>query len=97
MGIFKSVQKGEAEVLYEKIKENLAEKDGLTHVIMINSFARELNDAFCCETKYTVQIDSILNQMQKDGYEILDVKFQSVESFLYKKGKEAYRTLIVYK
>lgn len=79
------------------IKPNLKEKDGLVHVVMINSFSKWLNQNFECEDKYTSQIDEILIAMQNDGYEIIDIKFNSVQNQGITGQMEGFHTLIMYK
>ncbi len=98
MGLFNNVQKATSVSIYEsQIKPRLKEKDGFTHIIMVNSFSKWLNQNFGCEDKYTTQIDEILTAMQKDGYEILDVKFNSIQGQGLTKQMEGYHTLITYK
>ncbi len=97
MGIFTKNQKNTAEVIYEETKKYLKPRDGKTHVVMINSFSKLLNQIFGCEDKYTTQIDEILTCMQNDGYEIVDVKFNSIPGQGMSKEMEGYHTLIIYK
>lgn len=97
MGFLKNTQKDSAEYVYDKAKEYLHEKDGNTHVIMINSFSKWINQIFGCESKYTTQIDEIITNMQKDGYEILDVKFNSIQNQGITGQMEGFHTLITYK
>lgn len=97
MGIFTKNQKNTATVIYEETKKFLKEKDGNVHVVMINSFSKLLNQIFGCEDKYTTQIDEILTCMQNDGYEIVDVKFNSVPNQGMNKEMEGFNTLIIYK
>lgn len=98
MGFFNNVQKATSVSIYEsQIKPRLKEKDGFTHIIMVNSFSKWLNQNFGCEDKYTTQIDEILTAMQKDEYEILDVKFNSIQGQGLTKQMEGYHTLITYK
>jgi hypothetical protein len=98
MGFIKNNQKAVAENIYIKdVKPNLKEKDGLIHVIMLNSFSKWLNQNFGCEDKYTTQIDSILTNMQNDGYEIVDIKFNSLKNQGLTGQMEGYETLIIYK
>ena len=56
----------------------LKPKDGKTHVVMVKSFSKWLNQNFECENKYTTQIDELLSVMQVAGYDILDVHFYSL-------------------
>lgn len=98
MGIFTKGQKALAENIYEKsVKPFLKEKDGFTHVIMINSFSKLVNQNFGCEDKYTTQIDTILMGMQQEGYEIVDIKFNSLQGQGLGKLMEGFNTLITYK
>lgn len=72
-------------------------KDGLTHVVMINSFNKWINQIFGAEDKYTIQIDEILTNMQNEGFEIIDVKFDSLKDQGVFKDMEGFHTLITYK
>lgn len=97
MGIFTNNQKNSAENIYTKQVKPLLKNDGLTHVIMINSFSKWINQIFGAEDKYTTQIDGILANMQKDGFEILDIKFDSLQNQGFTKDMEGFHTLITYK
>lgn len=98
MGIFSKAQKQVAESIYSKsVKPHLKEKDGLVHVVMVNSFSKLLNQNFGCEDKYTTQIDSILTDMQEEGYEIIDIKFNSLKGQGLSGQAEGFHTLITYK
>lgn len=98
MGIFNSTQKVMSISIYEKqIKPQLKESNGYTHVLMINSFSKWLNQNFGCEDKYTTQIEEIIAGMQQDGYEIIDIKFNSIPGQGLTKQMEGYHTLITYK
>lgn len=97
MGFFTNVQKAAAETEYANAKQYLKPKDGKIHVIMFNSFSKWINQIFECENKYTTQIDEILSGMQDDGYEIIDVKFSSLQNQGLAKEMEGFHTLIMYK
>lgn len=98
MGMFTKTQKNIAEDIYIKnVKPHLKEKDGLTHVVMINSFGKWINQAFGCEDKYTEQIDSILTSMQQDEYEIVDMKLTALQNQGVAGMMEGFNTLIMYK
>lgn len=97
MGIFTKSQTEASEYAYAEIYDYLSEKDGNVHVIMINSFSKFLNQSLGCETKYTTQIDTILSLMQKDGYEIIDVKFNSIQDQGLTKAMEGFHTLVTYR
>lgn len=97
MGLFTKSQEAQANVVYKDVKKFLAEKDGKTHVVMVNSYAKITNAMFCCEDKYTTQIDTILSSMQADGYEIIDVKVVTLQRDKTMLEMQGYSTLIVYK
>lgn len=100
MGMFTKGQKNVATGVYLNYKNFMKEKDGFTHVVMFNSFSKLGNEIFTCEDKYTTQIDEILTLMQKDGYEILDVKVNTIQNQgtgLFGGDMEGYTTLITYK
>ncbi len=97
MGFFTKNQEEMANTIYESTKRYLKEKDGKIHVVMINSFSKWVNQNFECEDKYTTQIDTIVTAMQDDGYEILDIKFNSVQNQGLTGQMEGFHTLITYK
>lgn len=93
----KNKKSSSADVYERTIRPNLKEKDGLVHVVMVNSFSKWLNQNFGCENKYTSQIDEILTSMQNDGYEIVDIKFNSIQNQGITGQMEGFHTLILYK
>ncbi|MGO3731578.1 MAG: hypothetical protein ACTJHC_00220 [Vagococcus sp.] len=98
MGLFSNNQKIAASNIYEKeVKVNLHEKDGLTHVLMINSFSKWLNQNFGVDDKYTNQLNQIITNMQNDGYEIVDIKLNSIQGQGLSGQMEGFHTLITYK
>ena len=98
MGLFTKGQKKVAENIYEKeVKPMLKDKDGFTHVVMINSFSKFINQNFGCDSKYTTQIDEIISSMQRDGYEIIDIKFTTLQGQGISGVNEGFNTLIMYK
>ncbi len=98
MGFLKKSRIKNGEDLYEnKVKSELAEKDGNVHVIMIDSFSKYLNQAFGVESKYTEQIDPIITGLQNDGYEIVDIKINSLKNQGLTGEMEGFHTLIMYK
>lgn len=97
MSFFTKNQQETADYTYGKIKQFLKEKDGKVHVVMINSFSKWINQIFGCEDKYTTQIDEIIMNMQADGYEIIDVKFNSIQGQGLSGQMEGFHTLITYK
>ncbi len=96
MGMFSKNQQAAASSVYNNLRQYLKPKDGKTHVVMINSFSKWLNQNFECENKYTTQIDEILSRMQDDGYEILDVKFNSLMNQGIMGQMEGFHTLVTY-
>lgn len=90
MGIFDNNYEKSSDKTYEDIKKYLKSKDGKKHIILINSMMKMTTNGWECENKYTIQIDTILEHMQDDGYEILDLKIEHMENSLL-------RTLIIYK
>ena len=97
MGLFSGMQQSAANNVYGRMRSYLAPKDGKIHVVMINSFSKWLNQNFECENKYTTQIDEILSVMQDAGYEILDVKFNSLMNQGLLGQMEGFHTLITYR
>jgi len=97
MGFFTNTQKAASVNVYAQMKPYIAPKDGKIHVLMINSFSKFANQAFQCEDKYTTQIDTILSYLQDDGYEIVDVKFNSVKNQGLTGEMEGFHTLIMYR
>ena len=99
MKMLNGVQKNVADNIFEKqIKPRLKEKDGFTHVIMVNSFSKLCNQNFGCDDKYTTQIDEIVTSIQQLGYEIVDIKLTVIENQGFLTGQmEGFNTLIMYK
>jgi len=97
MGLFTKDQAARANVVYKDVQKFLAEKDGKTHVVMVNSYSKMANAMFCCEDKYTTQIDTILSSMQADGYEIIDVKVVTLQRDKTMLEMQGYSTVITYK
>lgn len=97
MGVFTKSQQQTADTTYLKIRQFLKPKDGKIHIIMINSFSKWINQIFGCEDKYTTQIDEIIMKMQFDGYEIIDVKFNSMQGQGLSGQMEGFHTLIMYR
>ena len=97
MGIFTKGQKAVAATVYDQMKQYVAPKDGMVHVLMVNSFSKMCNQTFECEDKYTTQMDCIVTGLQADGYEIVDIKFNSVKNQGLVGDMEGFHTLIMYK
>lgn len=92
----KTVRGTEGENIYNNgVKPYLSEKDGNKHIIMINSMLGLLDANAVCDEKTTIKIDTILSYMQNDGFEIVDVKFESI----YKSDNKTagFNIMIIYK
>ncbi len=96
MALFDHMQQVSAEDVYATVQKYLV-RDGRFHVVMVNSFSKWINQHFGCETKYTNQVDGILASMQNDGFEILDVKFNSIMNQGLFGEMEGFHTLISYR
>jgi hypothetical protein len=86
--------------MYATIKRSLAPKDGFVHVVLINSYSTLSNKMISFDEEYTEQINLIMTAMQKDGYEIVDVKFNAGinDRVLFSESNvERFNTLIMYK
>ncbi|KRL63108.1 hypothetical protein FC23_GL001047 [Lactobacillus psittaci DSM 15354] len=99
MGFLSNSRKQSGANLYEKeVKPQLVAQDGKVHIVMINSFSKFLNNLnFGVETKYTEQVGTIINHLQDDGYEIVDIKFDSLKNLGLLGDMEGFHTLIMYK
>lgn len=97
MGLFSNSQKSAAENVYARMRPYLAEKDGFVHIVMVNSFSKIGNQNFDCDTKYTTEMDSVLYAMQADGYEIVDVKFNSIDGQGLTGNRTGFNTVILYR
>lgn len=97
MGMFSGYSKGAAQNVYTQMRPYLARKDGLVHVVMINSFSQLANQNFKCDEKYTTEIDFVVNCMQREGYEVLDIKFNSIPNQGMTGNRTGFNTLITYR
>jgi len=98
MGLFSNGRKNSGAQLYtDSVKTNLVEQDGHTHVLMITSFSKFLNQNFDVETKYTEQLNPILTGMQEDGYEIIDIKFNTMNNEGLTGDSTQFQTMVLYK
>lgn len=97
-GVSSTVQQNISTGVYEtQVSKYLHAKDGNVHILMINSFSKWINQVFGVESKYTIQIDNIISLMQKNGYEIVDIKFSTEQNQGLFKEMEGFYTLIMYK
>lgn len=98
MGMFTNNQQATAQAVYERqVKPFLKERDGLIHVVMINSFSKWINQNFGIEDKYTTQLDEIIVDLQKDGYDLLDIKLGVIQDQGLSKTAEGFYTMILYR
>lgn len=97
MGIFTNSQTAAAADVFSSMKPYLKKKDGRTHVIMVNSFSKLGNQVFGCDDKYTTELNALLNFMQSEGYEIIDIKFNSISNQGMTGNRTGINTLITYK
>lgn len=96
--MFTKNQQTSAQSIYNGyVRPFLKEKDGFTHVFMINSFSKWINQNFGLEDKYTTQIDEIVVDLQKDGYELVDIKLGVIQDQGISKSSEGFYTLFMYK
>jgi hypothetical protein len=97
MALFKSATE-RAQSLYEtSVRPHLRIKDGLIHCVMINSFSKIANQSFGIDEKYTMELNEILEAMQRDGYELVDFEFNSIQGQGLTGNREGFNTVIYYK
>ena len=96
MGMFDKNYEKSIDNIEDDIKKYLSPKDGNTHIILINSMTKSMTNGWECENKYTLQIDGILKKIQDEGYEIVDIKFESMQQPMVGNAF-LIRTLIIYK
>ena len=89
MGLFDKNYEKSANKTYESLKEYLKPKNRQKHVILIHTGIPNGNIP---ERMYTIKINEIIEDMQNDGYEILDVKLEIGGT----QGL-SYETLIIYR
>ena len=78
-------------------KNTIKPKNGNIHVMMVDSFAGlGEGSTIQIEEKYSNQINEFLDTLQNKGYEIVDVKFNSVPIQKMTSNMK-YQTLILYK
>lgn len=95
MGLFSKETNDSTDTIYENVKKFLKPKDNKIHIILINNLSKYINKNFQCVDNYTIQVDEILTNMQNDGYEIIDIKFNSFQNL---PGQtDGFHTLITYK
>lgn len=95
MGIFDKNLDKSSDNLYEDVRKYLKPRNGKKQVVLINTMSKMATNGLECDNKYTLQISGVLDEMQNDGYEIIDVKIETLPSSV---GAAALiRTLVIYK
>ncbi len=106
MGFLENMQKDQqqydkniADSVYEESRRFLRKKNGLTHVISFYILGdRVFIKQTVCEGRITDRANQILLAMQKDDYEILDVKLTPVFEASDKRGDNTtYLLTVTYK
>lgn len=70
-------------------------KDGKVHVAMFRTYGKSvLASATQFDDKYSSQLDIILDDLYANGYELVDVKF---DTYLTDKDAVCYNTLVMYR
>ena len=87
--------------MFEK-KENNAvpiyPKNGMVHAISFKTVTSlKVSDEMLCDVEYTKKLNSVLEKLQVNGYEIVDIKFQITDKQAGIKPDDTIRTLILYK
>ena len=69
----------------------------MIHVVLVTSFSRIADETFAVDPKFTVELDTFLMEMQKDGYEILDVKMNTIPDQGLTGTRMKIHTLVTYR
>ena len=77
--------------------KELKPKDGKIHVIVFRTFSKAAVNVFGCDEKYTNEMDSILVEMQNKGYEIVDVKINTLSNQGATGQRDGYITCVTYR
>lgn len=98
MALFGDANKGLADSIYEASREHLRKQNGLTHVMCYYLFSQIVTTMSTCEEKITDQTNQIIVAMQKEGYEILDVKIvPTMDTSSFNKNRNGFLLTITYK
>lgn len=99
MGIFKKGSNQGNDIYMEEVKPYLLDKDGFTHVVMLNMITKYSPKDLRCDVEYTREVNTVLTNMQTDGYEIINVVTNSSSSLTPSPTTMAitFNTLITYK
>lgn len=93
------LEKSQADDVLEESRRYLRKQNGLTHVICFYLMSEDvLRNRTTCEGRLSDQINQIIVGMQKDGYEILDVKMlPTFEKDMLTGHRNSYLVTITYK
>jgi hypothetical protein len=84
--------------VYDQIRNGIVPPDGNKHVLMVTSFGKlGGTQVFSFDDKYTTQIGAIVSNIQNEGREVLDIKFDCQHGAGATGGGISYHTLIVYR
>jgi len=106
MGIFETMaadkqkaDKSAADTALESAQKYLRKQNGLTHAICFYLYSEmSFRGYTTCDGRLTDQLNQIIVGMQKDGYEILDVKMvPTFEHDMMTKNRNGYLATITYK
>ena len=106
MGLLENIaadkQKGDkmaADSALEGARQYLRKQNGLTHAICFYLYSEvSLRGYTTCDGRLSDQLNQIIVGMQKDGYEVLDVKMvPTFEHDMMTKNRNGYLATIAYK
>lgn len=97
MGAFDESRKAVAEGLYEAAKPYLRKHNGLTHVIFFYLTGEFGGSHYGCDQKMTLQLNQYIVGMQKDDYEILDIKLEVLPEKSALMNQQRYVAMVTYK
>ena len=80
MGIFDYYSEEPSDNLYEGVKKYLKPRNGKKQVILLTSKTKPSTYKLECDNKYTLEVGKFLEEMQNEGYEIVDVKIEMLET-----------------
>lgn len=79
-----------------RVKPYLKTKDGFTHVVMLDIIDDSNGGAFECQREFTRDLDGVIVDMQKVGYQIIDIKTEKRRKG-FNEDTEYFNILIIYK
>lgn len=98
MAIMSKTHKEMANAVYESSREYLRKQNGLTHVICFYLYSQLATRTTTCDGKISDQLNQIIVGMQKDGYEIVDIKMTpTLETGAITGQRSGYMATIIYK